>query len=174
MYFFFQDIQNILINWGTDVNTLLYKPLLKCQINDERKIRCHNFELVFRFITKCIQKSNDNHYSVDELLTLAKFAATISFDHHYGQMQNTIKKMFVACIEKAFQDNDNTTVLSFSQELFSNYKENQLLNMVVDLFLPLKGQITKQIYTYLSFKLYKSFIGKANDLNAFPSNINVW
>lgn len=129
--------------------------------------------MVIRFITHCVQISNKN-YSVDDLLTLAKFAATISFDHHYGQTKIILKKLFSTCIETAFHGDDETAILSFCQELYSKYRESQLLTMVVDLFLPLEGQIMKKMYTYLSYKLFKSFLGKTNNMNAFPSKTNDW
>lgn len=170
---YFQDILKILINWGTDVDTLTKNPLLKCAINDQGRIKQHNFELVMSFLSQSIQKC-DNKFSANDLLTLAKFTATISLDHHYGQMINIIQKLFCTCIETALQDDDDTAIIYFSHELYSKYNINQLLKMVVNLFLPLKGQIMKKVYTYLTYKLFKKLLGQTNNLKAFPSNIKDW
>jgi len=112
---------------------------------------------------------NNKTFNDDELLTLAQYIVTISFDHHCGQMINVIKKMFSACIETAFQEDDDTSIIIFAQGLYSQYN-NALLKMVVDLFLPLEGNIMKKMYTYLTFKLYKSLLEKTNNISAFPSN----
>jgi len=124
------------------------------------------------FISYIILKNNKK-FSEDELLTLAQYVAKIFFDHHCGQMINVIKKLFRACIETALQEDDDTSIIAFAQRLYSQYNYT-LLKMVVDLFLPLEGKIMKKIYTYLTFKLYKSLLERTNNISAFPSNINEW
>ncbi|XP_025205348.1 uncharacterized protein LOC112601785 [Melanaphis sacchari] len=168
----FKDIQHILSNWGADLDSLTNSSPLKCQIKDCTKIEKHNFELTINFVSYNILKNN-KEFSDDELLTLAQYIAKISFDNHCGQMINVLKELFTACIETAFQENDDTSIITFAQELYSQYK-NTLFKMVVDLFLPLKGNTMKTIYTYLTFKLYKSLLDKTNNLSAFPSNIKEW
>lgn len=167
-----QDVQLILSNWGADLNSLTNNTLLKCQINDCENIKRHNFELIMNFISYIILKNNKK-FSEDELLTLAQYVAKIFFDHHCGQMINVIKKLFRACIETALQEDDDTSIIAFAQRLYSQYNYT-LLKMVVDLFLPLEGKIMKKIYTYLTFKLYKSLLERTNNISAFPSNINEW
>lgn len=108
------------------------------------------------------------------MLILAKFAVTIFLDYHCGQMVNVIKTLFCSCIETALVHNDETSIISFGQELYSHHVEKNLLKIVVDLFLPMNGLALKKLYTYLTYKLYKSFLGKAYDLNSFPSGINDW
>jgi len=124
------------------------------------------------FLTYNILKNNKK-LSDDELLTLAQYTVKISFDHYFGQMINVIKKLFSACIETAIQENDDTSIIIFAQELYSQY-DSKLLKMVVDLFLPLEGNTMKKIYTYLTFKLYKSLLEKTNNISPFPSSIKEW
>jgi hypothetical protein len=143
-------------------------PSLKCQ-----KIGRHNFELVINFISYNILKNNKK-FNVAELLTIAKYIVTISFDHLCGQMINVIKRLFSVCIETALEEDNDTAIMTFAQELYSKYNKDDLLNMVVDLFLPLTGQIMKKMYTYLTYKLYKSLLGKTDDTIAFPSSIKDW
>jgi len=88
-------------------------------------------------------------------------------------MINVIKRLFSACIETALQENDDTSIIAFAQGLYSQYNY-KLLKMVVDLFLPLEGNTMKKIYTYLTFKLFKSLLEKTNNIRSFPSNINEW
>jgi len=88
-------------------------------------------------------------------------------------MINVIKQLFSACIETALQENDDASIITFAQEMYSQYN-TRLLKMVVDLFLPLEGSIMKKVYTYLTFKLYKSLLEKTNNINAFPTNIKEW
>ncbi|XP_027844062.2 uncharacterized protein LOC114124833 isoform X2 [Aphis gossypii] len=168
----FEDVQLILSNWGADLDSLTNSKLLKCQIKDSEKIKRHNFELAMNFLTYNILKNNKK-LSDDELLTLAQYIVKISFDHHFGQMINVIKKLFSACIETAIQENDDTSIIIFAQELYSQY-DSKLLKMIVDLFLPLEGNTMKKIYTYLTFKLYKSLLEKTNNISPFPSSIKEW
>jgi len=168
----FEDVQYIFSNWGADLDSLTNSSLLKCQINYCEKIGRHNFELVINFISYKILKNN-KEFSDDELLTLAQYIVKISFDNHCGQMINVIKRLFSACIETALQENDDTSIIAFAQGLYSQYNY-KLLKMVVDLFLPLEGNTMKKMYTYLTFKLFKSLLEKTNDIRSFPSNINEW
>lgn len=154
------------------MDSLTNSKLLKCQIKDSEKIERHNFELVMNFLSYNILKNNKK-LSDDELLTLAQYTVKISFDHHFGQMINVIKKLFSASIETALQENDDTSIIIFAQELYSQY-DSKLLKMIVDLFLPLEGKIMKRIYTYLTFKLYKSLLEKTNNISPFPSSIKEW
>lgn len=154
------------------MDSLTNSKLLKCQIKDSEKIKRHNFELAMNFLTYNILKNNKK-LSDDELLTLAQYIVKISFDHHFGQMINVIKKLFSACIETAIQENDDTSIIIFAQELYSQY-DSKLLKMIVDLFLPLEGNTMKKIYTYLTFKLYKSLLEKTNNISPFPSSIKEW
>uniref|UniRef100_A0A2S2NAR2 Uncharacterized protein n=1 Tax=Schizaphis graminum TaxID=13262 RepID=A0A2S2NAR2_SCHGA len=164
----FNDVQNILCKWGADLDILSSGPLLKRQ-NTGR----HNFELVINFISYKILKNNKK-FSVAELLTIAKYIVTLSFDHLFGQMINVIKRLFSICIETALEEDNDTAIMKFAQELYSKYNKDDLLNMTVDLFLPLGGQIMKKMYTYLTYKLYKSLLGKTDDTSAFPSSIKDW
>lgn len=169
----FQDIIKVLCNWGADLNTLLHKPQLKSQINEIEKIGLHNFELVINFILQNIYQKN-NKFSNSDLLTLAKFAVTISFDYYCGQMMYLLKKLFCVCIETAFPDDDIIAITEFSQKLYSQLEEDDLLKLVIDLFLPLEGKIMKMIYSYITFRLYKSFLGKTHNINAYPCGLNDW
>lgn len=154
------------------MNSLTNGTLLKCQINDREKIERHSFELVMNFISYKILK-NSKTFSKDELLTLALYITKISFDQHCGQMINVIKQLFSVCIETALKENDDASIITFAQEMYSQYN-TRLLKMVVDLFLPLEGSIVKKVYTYLTFKLYKSLLERTNNINAFPTNIKEW
>lgn len=154
------------------MSSLTNSKLFKCQINDCENIKRHNFELVMNFISYNIKKNNKT-FSEDELLTLAQYIAKLFFDQHCGQMINVIKKLFSACIETALQEDDDASIITFAQGLYSQYN-TKLLKMVVDLFLPLEGNIMKKVYTYLTFKLYKSLLEKTNNLNSFPTNIKEW
>ncbi|XP_001942821.2 uncharacterized protein LOC100162929 [Acyrthosiphon pisum] len=138
----FEDVQCILSNWGADLNSLTNSTLLKCEINDCKNFERHNFELVMKFISYNIEKNNKT-FSEDELLTLAQYIAKISFDQYCGQMINVIQQLFSACIETALQEDDDASIITFAQGLYSQYN-TKLLKMVVDLFLPLKGKIMKK------------------------------
>lgn len=161
-----------MFNWGADIDTLTNKPSLKCQVNNSEKIGRPNFELVINFVICSIQKNNI--LSNNDLLTLAKYIVTVYFDHHCGQMINVIKKLFSTCIETVFYNADEIAIISFSQEFYSNYLEKDLLKMVVDLFLPFEGCTMEKIYSYITYKLYKSLLGKTNNMSPFPSSINDW
>lgn len=155
------------------MDTLTNSPSLEYGMKNNKNIGRHNFELVINFTTYSILK-NSEKFSIVELLTLAKYIVTISLDCFCGQMINVIKRLFSACIETALKEDNGSTLLAFAEELFSKYNEDNLLKMTVDLFLPLEGKITKTIYTYLTFKLYKSLLGKMDDTSAFPSSIKEW
>lgn len=162
----------MLCNWGADLHNLGSKLPKKCLVNDYGKINRHNFELVINFISHNILINEG--LNSDDLLTLAKIAITISFDHHCGQMLSAIKNLFSICLNKVLREDDGIGIISFAQELYSTYKKSDLLRIVIDLFLPLENQVMKKIYSYLTFKLYKSLLGKTNNINPYPSSINDW
>jgi len=125
------------------------------------------------FISYNVEKNNKT-FSEAELLTLAQYIAKISIDQHCGQMINVIKKLFSSCVETALQGvDDDASIITFGQELYSQYN-TKLLKMVVDLFLPLEGIIMEKLYTYLTFKLYKSLLERNNNISAFPTSIKEW
>lgn len=154
------------------MNSLTSKLPIKCQINDYGKIGRHNFELVLNYISHNILKNEG--FKNSDLLTLAKIAATISLDYHCGQMIYVIENLFSTCINKAFSEDNDTDIISFAQELYSSYKKSDLLNIVIDLFLPLNSPVQKKICSYLTFKLYKSFLGQTNNISPYPNDINDW
>jgi len=168
----FQNIQNILCKWRADLDTLTNGPLIEYQIKDYKNIERHNFELIINFISYSILKNNKK-FSVKELLTIAKHTVTIYF-HLCGQMINVLKKLFNVCIKTALEETNSLAIVEFAQELYSEHNEDNLLNMTIDLFLPLEGQTMKKMYSYLTYKLYKSLLGKTDNKNIFPSNIKEW
>lgn len=155
------------------MDTLANKPLIKCEINNYKKIGQHNFELVMKLISHNILKTN-NGFTSNDLSTLANIAVTISFDYHCRRMTDVIKQLFSACIEKKLYGKDETAIVSFSNDFFSKYTEAQLLK-IINLFLPLNnhGQLMKTIYKYITFKLFKSLLGVTNNDKAFPC-MNDW
>lgn len=83
-------------------------------------------------------------FSVAQLLEIANFRFTISFDCLFGQMINVIRILFNACFETALEvDNDNA-IIAVAQDIHLKYNKDDLLNMRVDLFLPLKGHTMKK------------------------------
>lgn len=126
-----------------------------------------------KFMIHNIQK-NPDALSDSDLLTLAKFAVVIYFDHHCGKMINVIQRLFRTCIETAFRNGDETSIISFGQELYSNNAEKDVSHLVIDLFLPIESNLMEKLYSYLTFKLYKSLLGKTNNINPFSSTINDW
>lgn len=168
-----QDIKNVLFNWGADVNTISTKPQIKTEIDNNVKIGRSNFELVLLLIAKSIQ-NNPDAFSNNDLLTLAKFAVVMNFDHYYGQMTHVIQKLFKSCIETAFRNGDETSIILFGQELYSNNLQEDVSTMIIHLFLPIDGNSMKKLYSYLAYKLYKSLLEKTNNVNPFPSTINDW
>lgn len=172
---YFQDIKTIFCHWGADLDTLINKPPIKSPLNDSTKyIERHNFELVMNFLSHSVMNEH-NEFSNNDLLTLAKLTLTIYFDCHYGEMIDAIQELFSACIEKAFHYDDDSAVITFGQELYSQLKNDNLSNMIIDLFLPLKGDHTvmKKLYSYLTFKFYLSLLDK-NSKEVFPSNFENW
>lgn len=155
--------------------TLISEPVFKCQINtdDHETIIPHSFELVINYISYCVLKNN-NKFNNNDLLTLAKYIFTLSFDRHCGKMMSAIKKLFCACIETALRSNDEPTIIGFAQELYSWYPSDDLLTLIVDLFLPLEGHVMKIIYTYLTFKLLNSLLEKTNNIHSFPTSVKDW
>jgi len=168
----FQNVQNILCKWRADLDTLPSGPPLEYQIKDYKNIRRHNFELVINFISYCVLKNNKK-YSVEELLTIAKYTVTIYF-HLCGQMINKLQSLFTACIKTALKEDNEPAIIAFAQELYSEHNEDDLLNMIVDLFLPLEGPIMEKMYTYLTYKLFKSLLGKTDNKDTYPSSIKEW
>lgn len=162
------------MNWGIDFEGLTNnKPLVKRQINDDEIIKQQNFELVFQFLSICVLNSN-NDFTGDDLLTLARIAVIISFDYHCGQMINAIKTLFSVCIEKSLHEGNETAIISFAEEIISQHEEEDVLRMVVHLFLPIKGRVIKKMYCYITFKLFKSLLHQTNNINVFPTSINDW
>lgn len=144
------------------------KPLLKCEINNFKKIGQHNFELVMKFISHNVLKTN-NGFTSNDLLTLANIVVTISFDHHYRLMINVIKQLFSDCIKKAFHKKDDAAIISFSDDFYSKYTEAQMLKIIN--FLPLDDHdnTMKTIYKYITFKLLNSLLGITYNKNVLPS-----
>jgi len=89
---------------------------------------------------------------------------------------NAIKKLFSICIEIALNKAKDTAIIKqFAQELYLNRPVENLLDMVTDLFLPIEGCVTKTIYSYLSYTLFKSLLGKSNNnMMEFSTDINDW
>ncbi|XP_022178168.1 uncharacterized protein LOC111039145 [Myzus persicae] len=169
----FDNVQNILCKWRADLDTVPSGPPLEYQIKDYKNIRRHNFELVINFISYCILKNNKK-YSVEELLTIAKYTVMIYF-HMCGQLMiNVLQSLFTACINTALKEDNDHAIIAFAQELYSEHNEDDLLNMIVDLFLPLEGPIMKKMYTYITYKLFKSLLGKTDNEDTFPSSIKEW
>ncbi|XP_016658041.1 uncharacterized protein LOC107883100 [Acyrthosiphon pisum] len=168
----FDIVQNILCKWTADLDTQTNDPSFEYQLKDFKNIGRHNFELVINFISSSILKNNKK-FCVDELLTVAKYTVTIYFNL-CGQMINVLKKLFSVCIETALEKDNGSAIIVFAEELYSKHNEDNLLNMLVDLFLPLEGQILKKMYTYLTYKLFKSLLGKTDNKNTFPSSIKEW
>jgi len=174
-YIHFQDIKNVFYNWGADlVDTLINWPVLKCQINDDckNKIELFNFELVINYIS-CIVLKENNGLSNTELLTLAKFTVIMSLDYYCKQKINILKKLFNNCTRKALNDN-KPAIIQFIQELYAKHTKDDLQNIIVSLFLPIGSTVMKNMYSYLTLKLFNSFVGENTDINAFPTDIHIW
>jgi len=85
-----------------------------------------------------------------------------------------MKQLFNACTRKALNEDDKTAIIGFAQELYSKYTKDDLQKIIVNLFLPIEGTVMKNMYSYLTFKLYNSFLGENTELNAFPTDIHIW
>ncbi|XP_022176748.1 uncharacterized protein LOC111038114 [Myzus persicae] len=168
----FDDVQNILCKWPANFDTLTNSPSSVYQMKDYKNIALHNFKFVMDFISFCILKTY-NDYSFDELLKIAKYTVTIYF-HLSGRMFNALQTLFSTCIETAIEEDDDLTIMAFAEELYSEHNEDELIIMMVDLFLPFDGEICKKMYTYLTYKLFKLLLGKTDITNTFPSSINDW
>lgn len=155
------------------MDTLIKKPFLKSRVNDQNVIGWHNFELVMNYMVHTVLKGN-NEFSTKDLLTLAKYTVCMSFDHHCKQLNNCTKELFNSCIEMALYQDNETAIVEFAQELYSKHTRDDLQNIIVNLFLPLKGPVTRKMYTYLTFKLYNLFLGETNNVNSFPVNNDIW
>lgn len=167
----FQDVHSILQKWNIDLDRAIFKPFHEHEIIiSEQQFGRHNFEVVMNFIIQSILRNNK--FSSDDLLTLAKFAVAIYFDNDYRLMYSLIKQLFSTCIETALHENSETDIIKYAQELYSKH-ETHLVEMTRDLFFPHEGQIMKKIYTYLTFKLYKSLTGKFDCIIECPSK-NEW
>lgn len=169
---YFQDVRNVLRNWDVDLDDIICKPLTECHINSNKKAVRHNFELVLNIILHSILRNN--LFSDNDLLTLAKFAVIMYFDHNHEKALNETTSLFSTCITTALHKGNETDILMFAHELYSKYEEDHLLKMVEGLFLPLNGEVMKKIYTIWTFKLYKSLLGQTSCINDYPSNINEW
>ncbi|CAI6371533.1 unnamed protein product [Macrosiphum euphorbiae] len=168
----FDIVQNILCKWSADLDTQTSDPSIEYQIKNYKNIKRHNFELVLNCISSSILKNNKT-FCVDELLTIAKYTVTIYF-HLGGQMINVLKRLFSVCIETALEKDNGSAIIVFAEELYSEHNEDNLLIMMVDLFLPLEGQILEKMYTYLTYKIFKLLLGKTDNKNTFPSSIKEW
>lgn len=169
-----QDVKNILCNWSTDfVSLVKNESLPKSSSSDYKIVGRHNFDLVLKFLTYSVQKMK-NGFRDNDLLTLANFVVNMYFDPHCGQMINVIKKLFSTCIETVMHKKKPRAITLFAQEFYSNHSTENLSKMVVDLFLPIEGDIMKKIYSYLTYALFKSYLEITNKRKAFPSNINDW
>lgn len=155
-----------------DLDCQISDPSLEYQIKDYKNIERHNFELVIDFISNSILKNN-KQFSVDELLTIANYTITICI-HLCGQMINVVQRLFSTCIETALEEDNSPAIVAFVEQLYSKHDEDDLLNITVELFLPLNGQTMKKMYTCLTYKLYKSLLGKTENKDSFPSSINEW
>lgn len=169
-----QDVKNILYNWSTDFVSLVRNEALpKSPSIDYKIVGRHNFDLVLRFITYSVLKKTDG-FRDNDLLTLSKFVVNMYFDPHCGQMINVIKKLFSTCIETVLHKKKQRTIKLFAQEFYSNHSTENLSKMVVDLFVPIEGDSMKKIYSYLTYTLFKSYLGITNKRNVFPSSVNDW
>lgn len=155
------------------MDTLFEKPLLKCPMNEDKKLRLHNFEFTLNFLSLSIQK-NINGFNKKDLITLAKIAYTMYYDYHCRQMASAIKSLFNTCIKTAFCESDEADIILFAQELYLLQEEIDNSQIIIILFLPLEGNIPKIIYSYMSFKLFNSLLGKTDNIKALPSSINDW
>lgn len=155
------------------MDTLINTPLLKCQIYDNEEIGLYNFELIFTYIVHSILKKN-NGFNNNDLLTLAKFTFTISLDHYYKKMMIVIKKLFCTCVEAALDADNESAIFAFARELYAKYSMDDLLTLVVNLFLPLEGHTMEKIYTYLTYKLFNELLDKSNNTDSYPSSIKDW
>lgn len=122
------------------------------------------------FITESILKNNK--FSNDDLLTLAQFAIALYIKFDCRHMNNVLQQLFSTCIEKALHEHNESDITKYAQELYSKY-EAHLVNLIRDLFFSPETQIMRKIYTYLTFKLYRSFCGKVDDVIKYPSK-NEW
>lgn len=167
----FQDVRGILRKWDIDLDNIICNPLLNHEIIIlGQKFRRHNFEFVMDFTIQSILR--DNKFSKNDLLTLANFAIAIYFDHDCKQMSHIIKELFSTCIETALLEDNETDIIIFAQELYSKH-ETHLVKITRDLFFPVEGQIMRKIYSYLTFKLYKSLTGRV-DCNIQCPSVNEW
>lgn len=147
--------------------------MIKHPINDNPKIGQHNFELIMNFISHCVSKNN-NGYSNNDLLILAKFIFIVFWDHHYGKIITVIKKLFCTCLETALNAGDETAIIEFADELYSKYPRKNISKLIVYLVLPLEGPVMEKMYTYLTFKSFRSLLKLANNIQLFPSSIKDW
>ncbi|KAL5239224.1 hypothetical protein ACI65C_006634 [Semiaphis heraclei] len=114
----FDIVQNILCKWPAGFDTQTCSPLSEYQMEDYKNIERHNFELVINFISYSILKNNKN-FSVDELLTIAKYTVIIYF-HACGQMINVLKRLFSACIETALEEDNDPAIIHLLKNCIQN------------------------------------------------------
>lgn len=166
-----QDVRSILHKWDIDLDSIICETFPKHEaIILNQRFGRHNFEFVMNFIIQSILRNNK--FSNKDLLTLAAFATAIYLDHDCRQVINVTKQLFVTCIEKALHENDETDIIKYAQEFYSKY-EARLVKLIRDLFFPVESQVMKKIYTYLTFKIYKSLTGKVDSIIDCPSK-NEW
>lgn len=116
---------------------------------------------------------NKHQFSENDLLILASFAVPLFFDNRLGQMINVVKMFFRTCTETSWLKDDEATLITFAQELFTQYNEDDLTKLIGPLFLPLESDLSKKMYTYFTFKLFNSLLGK-NNINGFPTHTTDW
>jgi len=104
-----------------------------CQIKGKGKIEYDNFIVILEYLSYSILRNNK--FSNDELLTIAKFTATISHDSYYKQMINVVQNLFSVCIEEALHAKDNDSIIMFAEELYSQYTDNDIMIILIKLFL---------------------------------------
>lgn len=139
------------------------------QKNDSRVIGWCNFELTINFITNSVLRK-PNYFSTADMLTLAKYSITISFDYHFKQMINAIKHLFNSCIENAL--GEDTDSIDFSQYLYASYTIDDLEIIIANLFLPLESSLVNKIYSCLTYKLYSLFLGQ--DVDKVRTDAGIW
>lgn len=159
-------------NWSVDLDTLTNnKKLLKFETTHEKQIKQHNFELVINLISYYVRNACDG-FSISDLLTLAKLCAALFLDHQCRKMIHVIQQIFSDCIEKAFNENDETAIISFFNDLFTIYWDKDLFylpKIIVDLYFPIQSSSMKKLYAYSTYKLFKTFLNITDNTVLFPS-----
>lgn len=152
------------------------EPTVRHETKENQAIKCHNYELVLRYLCYCVLKK-PNEYNGTDLLTLAKYCVNLYLYPGCRPVTNIVKKVFSNCVKTAEYKAELTSFIErFVQELFSFCSIEDLLKIVVDLFLPIDSPVMEKMYSYLAYALFQSLIGKKNDNGnlEFPTDINVW